>query len=287
MTHFNCCALALCALVASSSVRASAQQARPLPFTVNKLVDDAVKEVRKNRKTFDEQNNTVITATKEKLLEELDRLMKAGGGKLDDAVATRVLIQSLETTVLDRAKAPPPLFQEVPPPMEKWVVGKWTGENTPHIIGFSDGGAFEEIGKTPATPNLFGAWQSLRQGFIDVSVANGNRWEIRRCGPHAMAVVVSDPQNNQRGDGIVLFRVLDPVVGQWKWFNGATHELWGDGQIKDQPGASWKVVDPTARKYTFSWQGGSVVDTLVLSPDGMSLKGTNNQGDAVSAERSK
>ena len=96
---------------------------------------------------------------------------------------------------------------------------------------------------------------------------------------------LSDPQNKQRGDWIVLFRVLDPVVGNWKWFNGAIHELWGDGQVKDRPGAFWKAVDPTARKYLFSWQGGEVVDTLVLSPDGLTLRGKNDSGVEVTAER--
>lgn len=285
MTHFNWFAVAMCALVAGGSERASAQQARPMPFTVNKIVDDAVKEVRKNRQSFDEQNSTVLADTKGKLREELDRLTKAG--KLDDAIATRALIQSLETTVLDRAKAPMPMPQDASPTMEKWVVGRWTGINVPHVFRFSDGGAFEGVGKSPEAKTWRGTWKGVRFGYIDVDVEHGGRWEIRRCGPHAMAVVVYGPENKQSGDGIVLFRELDPVVGQWKWFNGALHDLWGDGQIKDQPGASWKLVDPTTRKYTFSWQGGTVVDTLVLSPDGMSLKGTNNQGVQVSAERSK
>jgi len=285
VTHFNWCAVALCALVASSSVRASAQQDRPLPFTVNKIVDDAVKEVRKSRKAFDEQNNAVLAQTKEKLSEELDRLTKAG--KLDDAVATRALIQSLETTVLDRAKAPMPVVQDASLPMEKWVIGKWTGTNVPHVFRFSDGGAFEGVGKTPEAKTWAGSWKSRRHGYIDVDVEHGGRWEIRRCGPHAMAVVAYGPENKQSGDGFVLFRELDPVVGQWKWFNGPIHELWGDGQIKDRPEASWKVVNPTARQYIFSWQEGGVVDTLVLSPDGMSLKGTNNHGVEISAQRSK
>jgi hypothetical protein len=271
--------------MASSSVRASAQQARPLPFTVNKIVDDAVREVRKHRKACDEQNNTVVAGAKDKLRQELERLTK--DGKLDDAIATRALIQSLETTVLDRAKAPMPLIQDAPPPMEQWVIGRWTGTNVPHVFRFTDGGAFEGVGKSPEAKTWRGAWKGVRSGFIDVDVEHGGRWEIRRCGPHAMAVVVYGAENKQSGDGIVLFRELDPVVGQWKWFNGDLHELWDDGQIKDQPGASWKVVDPTARKYTFSWKEGSVVDTLVLSPDGLSLKGTNNQGGQVSAERGK
>lgn len=273
-------------IVASLGVApAFAQAPTPTPLSATMIVDEAVREVRKHRRSYDEATRQVLSEAEKKLNEEVNRLLQAGQGNLDQALAIRQMIGNLAPTVTKRADAPMPEAVISPPPMEKWVIGKWTGANTPHIIGFSGDGAFEEIGKTADATNVFGAWKSLRQGYIDVDVANGNRWEIRRCGPNAMAVVVSDPQNKQRGDGIVLFRVLDPVVGNWKWFNGAIHELWGDGQVKDRPGAFWKAVDPTARKYLFSWQGGEVVDTLVLSPDGMSLKGTNNKGVQVSAER--
>ena len=264
---------------------AFAQEPTPTPLSATMIVDEAVREVRKHRRTYDEATRQVLSEAEKKLNEEVNRLLQAGQGNLNQALAIRQMIGDLAPTVTKRADAPMPVAVINPPPMEKWVIGKWTGANTPHIIGFREDGGFEEIGKTADATNVFGAWKSVRQGYIDVDVANGNRWEIRRCGPNAMAVVVSDPQNKQRGDGIVLFRVLDPVVGNWKWFNGAIHELWGDGQVKDRPGAFWKAVDPTARKYLFSWQGGEVVDTLVLSPDGLTLRGKNDSGVEVTAER--
>lgn len=264
---------------------AQAPASTPEPLTAKMIVDEAVREVRKHRRAYEEATRQVLTDAEKKLNAEVDRLLQAGQGNLNQALGVRQMITNLAPTVTKRAEAPMPLAITSPPPMEMWIIGKWTGPNTPHIIGFSEGGRFEEIGKSPETPNLFGAWKSERQGYIDVDVANGNRWEIRRAGPNAMAVIVSNREHKQQGDGIVLFRVLDPVVGTWKWFNGAVHELWGDGQINDRPGASWRVLDATARKYIVSWRGGEVIDTLVLSPDGMFLRGMNDSGVEVIAER--
>jgi hypothetical protein len=278
-------ALTLVILAALKTHCVFAQAPKPAPRTVTKIVDDAVVEVRKNRRIFDDANREVLADAEKKLNEELKRLMAAGPAKLNDANATVATIRTLAETVTTRADAPMPLAIASPPPMEKWVIGKWTGANTPHIIGFIEGGRFEEIGKTAETPNIFGTWKSFRHGYIDVDVENGNQWEIRRCGPNAMAVVVTNPQKKQQGDGIVLLRVLDPVVGTWKWFNEGEHEFCGDGQITGFVGASWTAVDPTKRGYMVKWGDGKHVDMLFLSADGTRLEGKNDKGVKVSAER--
>lgn len=265
--------------------QAFAQAPQPAPLAAQQIVDEAVREVRKHRRTYDEAARQALTQAEKKLNAEVNRLLQAGQGNLNQALAIRQMIGNLAQTVTKRADAPMPVAVVSPPPMEKWVVGKWTGANTPHIFVFSAGGGFEGIGKTPDAKSWRGAWKSERDGFVDVDVENSGRWEIRRCGPNAMAIVVFNAQNNQQGDGFVLFRVLDPVVGNWKWFNGGIHELWGDGQIKDHPGAFWKATDPATRKYIFTWEDGEVVDTLVLSPDGLTLQGKNDSGVEVTAER--
>lgn len=288
MNHPHKLAPLLVILAALDSASVYAESPRPAPLTVRKIVNEAVQEVRRNRRTFDEANRKVLADAEKKLYEELDRITKTGVTKLDDAVTTREVIRTLAESVTKRADAPMPEAVVSPPPMEKWVIGKWTGANTPHIIGFSEGGGFEEIGKTADTTNVCGAWKSVRPGYIDVDVANGNHWEIRRCGPNAMAIIVSDPQNKQRGDGIVLIRVLDPIVGKWKWFNEGVHEFCGDGQITGSlPAASWSVVDPAKRGYMVKWGDGKHVDMLFLSADGLKLEGKNDKGVEVSAERVK
>lgn len=264
-----------------------AQETKPTPLTVRKIVDEAVQEVRKNRRTFDEANRKVLADAEKKLYEELDRITKTGVTKLDDAVTTREVIRTLAESVTERADAPMPPVLAGPPPMDLWVIGKWSGLNTPHVFGFSDNGGFEGIGKAAEAKNWRGAWKSERHGYIDVDVQNGGRWEIRRCGPNAMAVVVYTADNTQSGDGFVLFRQLDPIVGKWKWFNEGVHEFCGDGQIIGTAGAIWSVVDPAKRGYMVKWGDGKHVDMLFLSADGLKLSGKNDKGVEISAERVK
>lgn len=268
-----------------ASAPAFCEETPPESPAASVIVNRAVREVRKYRRAYDEATERVLSETEKKLNDEVVRLLQAGQGNLKEALAIRRIIGTLGPTVTKRAEAPIPVVVVSPPPMEKWIIGRWSGVNTPHIFNFKEGGGFEGIGKAPNATNVFGTWKSEQQGYINVEVANGNAWTIRRCGPNAMAVVVTNEQDKQQGDGIVLLRELDPVVGKWKWHDSTVRELWGDGQVKDHPRAFWKVEDPTRRTYCFSWGGGAVIDMLVLSADGATLRGRNGSGAEVTAER--
>ncbi len=82
----------------------------------------------------------------------------------------------------------------------------------------------------------------------------------------------------------------DPIVGKWRWTDKQIVECKADQTFTAQPtrrGGTWKFVPGTTveRKYTFTWDDGLYVDSLVLSRDAKSLKGKNQDGKAISGTR--
>ena len=80
-------------------------------------------------------------------------------------------------------------------------------------------------------------------------------------------------------------RDKDPVLGQWKWFNGGLLEVKADGTIQGAPNASWQRPDSTVLGYRFRFESGAAIDDLILSPDGTTLRGKNHDGVDVSGAR--
>jgi TIR domain len=76
----------------------------------------------------------------------------------------------------------------------------------------------------------------------------------------------------------------DPIVGCYQWFNNAPVVIRADGSMTGGPfAARWRLMDGDQRKYTFTWP--EATDTVSISPDQRSLKGTNQYGYASSATR--
>lgn len=269
--------LGMCRELSSADVPAQAPPAAAL------IVDNAVRDVLHHRRTYEKATNEVLEDAKTKLEREVAHL--AGRGRVGDVIAVGRMIETLPATVAGRAKAPIHLAKKGPPSMKEWVIGRWTGERTPHTFSFIERGKFEGTPKNAQAMLWRGVWKNERDGFIDVEVANGGRWEVRRCGPNAMAVLVFNAAGIQQDDGFVLLRVLDPVAGIWKWHDGSIREMWGDGQVKDRPGARWRATNPSAREYSFSWGNGVVIDVLTLSADGRTLRGKNQSGADLTAKR--
>lgn len=76
------------------------------------------------------------------------------------------------------------------------------------------------------------------------------------------------------------------IVGKWAWGGGTTVEFQKDGNVKQSSGPTgkWTCWDQKTRRYQASWTNG-YTDWLLLSSDGMSLDGKNNQGDAYSHQK--
>jgi hypothetical protein len=269
--------LGMCRELSSADGPAQAPPAAKL------IVENAVRKVKQHVRIYEEARNKTLEDAKSRLSDEVARLGEQK--KTEEVLAVSQIIKTLALTVEQLAKVPIHLATTGPPSMKEWVIGRWTGERTPHTFSFIERGKFEGTPKNAQAMLWRGVWKNERDGFIDVEVANGGRWEVRRCGPNAMAVLVFNAAGIQQDDGFVLLRVLDPVAGIWKWHDGSIREMWGDGQVKDRPGARWRATNPSAREYSFSWGNGVVIDVLTLSADGRTLRGKNQSGVDLTAKR--
>jgi hypothetical protein len=94
------------------------------------------------------------------------------------------------------------------------------------------------------------------------------------------------PDNPPRGDAGGSSN--NPVVGSWRWQNGAIIEVYGDGslQVRDasgglKPAGRWTLSNST---YTFRWLN-NWTDTMTLNAAGNRLEGRNNTGSRVTADK--
>jgi hypothetical protein len=78
-------------------------------------------------------------------------------------------------------------------------------------------------------------------------------------------------------------------AGSWIWFNGARVMCDRSGYCKATNGyeGPWTCIEEEKIQIKWGYKGGKVqyVDTVGLGPDGLTLKGRNQQGGAVSARR--
>lgn len=86
------------------------------------------------------------------------------------------------------------------------------------------------------------------------------------------------------------------LVGRWKWYNGATVTVQADGNFSAQSGQDLKGIDALKGLFVGAWQRSSgpgkysliwpeAVDRVTLSADGLRLKGGNQYGILLTAER--
>jgi len=84
---------------------------------------------------------------------------------------------------------------------------------------------------------------------------------------------------------------VDPVVGEWHWFDKRTRIFRADGTCTDGKGvqeAVWKCTESapgSPRRYMVVYGSGKFVDTLALNEGGAFLDGRNNFSAHVTARR--
>ena len=82
-----------------------------------------------------------------------------------------------------------------------------------------------------------------------------------------------------------------PLIGVWRWFNGAQVHFCSNGKSTayqyGQVGntGNWSYIDQSRLIIKNTWKIGGWVDTLQLSADGKSLKGQNQNGNKVTANK--
>jgi hypothetical protein len=75
-------------------------------------------------------------------------------------------------------------------------------------------------------------------------------------------------------------------VGVWHWFVGPDITIKEDGTAElETDHGRWAWTDKKRRGFQISWENKNVVDSLILSPDGRRVSGSNNRGTRVTGER--
>lgn len=104
-------------------------------------------------------------------------------------------------------------------------------------------------------------------------------WSVFSRGPGDGGGAVEPPGAGTTAPGAASG---DPILGCWRWGNGAFVSIRGDGTITAAPfTGQWRALG--GRRYGFTWP--EPVDTLALSADGRQLTGGNQYGAAVTATR--
>jgi hypothetical protein len=77
----------------------------------------------------------------------------------------------------------------------------------------------------------------------------------------------------------------DPIVGCYQWFNNGAVVIRADHTMTGGPfTATWKLVDPTKRVYTFTWPQ-PVITTVAVSADQQTMDGANQYGFSIAGAR--
>ncbi|MDB6173175.1 MAG: hypothetical protein JWL59_2486 [Chthoniobacteraceae bacterium] len=76
-------------------------------------------------------------------------------------------------------------------------------------------------------------------------------------------------------------------IGRWAWTSERILTIRGDGLfVADKGGGgTWRWTKRSRGEFTMTWDHGGFRDTLVISPDGVRITGSNNKGDKVSVIR--
>jgi hypothetical protein len=126
---------------------------------------------------------------------------------------------------------------------------------------------------------IFSVRDLMNGGFVD-GIADG-----LPEGATVAAYVIKDPYPSMP---VVINPVATSnkdIVGDWKWINGdVTFNSDGTGRHSAGYTNTWKPSKTSPSTYDVKWSHG-YTDTLVLSSDGMTINGTNNEGVKHTATR--
>ncbi len=76
----------------------------------------------------------------------------------------------------------------------------------------------------------------------------------------------------------------EPLVGEWRWFNGATITVRSNGTLQGTNNQRGKWAREPNDRYVLTWDEGWI-DRVLLSSDKRKLQGSNQHGTQISAER--
>lgn len=190
------------------SVIAHGQEAKKSSPAVTRILDEAVRAVKRNRVDFDKANQKPLGEARKALDDLSTKLIK--DGKADEAAAVLRQVGTLEADVMRMANAPAPLAGggavRQKPLMER-IVGKWSAGDYPEYFMVNDGGAWMQVkndGKGTVIESV--AMQLLDYETAEVRYRSGWRLQCRLAGDDVLAVTEIGP-DGRKSRGFALERV--------------------------------------------------------------------------------
>lgn len=189
--------LAVGVLVLFGSAYAQQVAVRQSP-AVKRILDEAEKGVRRNRKAYEEANAKTLAEAEKALQKEVDRLLDAK--KAEEAVALKQVVANFKDEVIENAEAD----KQAKPQMSKYV-GQWSNPNEKILRVINPDGSFVQYEKDGKV-YLRGNWRALSESSAEVTRTNGSRFRVWAVTDSMLAVQWFLPTGAEDGDGQIWFR---------------------------------------------------------------------------------
>lgn len=146
-----------------------------------------------------------------------------------------------------------------------------------HAMAFYPNGTAKEFFPDKGGNPLSGRWNAAAEKEVNLLLDNGYVVDCVLAGGDSMVASCQSPEARKHE---VLAKKIAKTSSLWRWFNGGFVELCADGCVNGDPTCRWRK---DGGRVIITWPAGWI-DTLAVSPDGLRLNGTNQNGVQVSGE---
>ena len=194
----------LLAVLLSATVHG--QEAKKPSPAVTRILDEAVRAVKRNRVDFDKANQKPLGEARKALDELSTKLIK--DGKADEAAAVLRQVGTLEADVMRMANAPPPVpgGAVAQKPLLERLAGRWAHPNDKAFYAIQPDGAIQQGNKGDGKVFRQGVLQLSADGSAEVAM-DGMRFKVREAGPDTIAIEMWDSAGKPGLLGVVLTRI--------------------------------------------------------------------------------
>lgn len=197
----------LLAVLLSATVHG--QEAKKPSPAVTRILDEAVRAVKRNRVDFDKANQKPLGEARKALDELSTKLIK--DGKADEAAAVLRQVGTLEADVMRMANAPAPVAgggAVAQRPLLERMAGKWMHPNHPTYYTIEPNGMIREMFKSDGRVHGEGRLEAMPDGTAEgMRQPDGWRWKLAEAGVNKIALEMADPKTGKPWNvGLVLER---------------------------------------------------------------------------------
>ena len=195
--------IALVAFVASANL--FGQEAKKPSPAVTRILEEAVRAVKKNRVEFDKANQKPLGEARKALEELSTKLIK--DGKADEAGAVLKQVGTLEVDVMRLANAPAPMAGGAVPqrPLLERMAGRWTHPNSTGLLAFEENGKVTSFWKSGAV-NTDGTARPLSEDEVEVRYSNQSLHRYRMIDADLIVERLFNPDGSEKGEGYLKMR---------------------------------------------------------------------------------